>query len=172
MSISSRGYICGLQIDALSEGDRKLFRYVAKSAVILEESQITLKKGEFLRKVLIGYTDTAICGLQFFSDTQKMKIGEIDKCDHQTEADFSESETAIIGFDACFSPDRLVELSLFSAPLQKKAKRMPLTKPYLNGSSFALVNEDFYKEMKQKTDQNLIKSVFKESKDYRRFQSL
>ena len=165
VQLSARGFVCGLSLDALVDGNKKSYHYQAKSAHVLEESHLALKRGESIRKLTVGYTDSAIVGLELFTETQRVRIGDCDHAEYRAEADYLEANAAIIGFDACFGEDRLVELSLFIAPLQKVEGIEKMTKPYLNASSFALVDEDFYQMMKQQQkDQVVIKSAFKETK--------
>lgn len=171
--LSIRGMICGLATQALIDGQKKEYHYVAKGAKVLEEVELTLKKGESLRKLTVAYTDNAITGLLFMTELQKVKIGDLDHSEFTSEADYFEAESAILGFDATFGADRMVELTLIIAPIHRETTTgAALTKPYLNGSSFALVDENFYQFMKQQNDQHLMKSVFRESRELRRLKSM
>ena len=168
---SSRGYLCGLNVEGVIDGQKSATKYTARDAVVLEQASITLKKGDMLRKILVGSSEKAITGLQLFSDTQKLSLGTLDQSERVSELDYFETDTAIVGFDVYFGADRMVEMSVITAPIQKNVN-LPMTKPYLNSSSFALVNEDFYEKMKDKQDQHMIKSVFRESRRYRQMQSM
>ncbi len=171
VSLSSRGYICGLEVEGTLDGQKKVTKHIAREAKVLEQATIVLKKGDVLRKVILGSSESAITGMQLFSETQKISLGSLDHSERVTELDYLDADIAIIGFDMYFGVDRLVELSVITAPTQKHVD-IPMTKPYLNNSSFALVNEDFYEKMRDKQDQMMIKSVFKESKRYRQQQSM
>ena len=171
--LSTRGMICGIQTDASVDNQRKTYGYICKSCKVLEEKTLSLRKGESLRKLTVSYTDTAIVGMSFVTELQKLKIGELDHSDYTTEADHFSTESAILGFAATFGADRLVELGLIVAPiLRDLTAGVPLTKPYVNGSSFALVDENFYEMMKQQNDHYLVQSVFKESKTWRKLKSM
>jgi hypothetical protein len=171
--LSVRGTICGLAMESYIDGQRKNYNYIAKGAKVLEEVELTVRKGESLRKLTVSYSDNAITGLQFVTELQKVKIGDLDHSEHTSEADYFAEDIAILGFEATFGADRMVELSLIIAPIHHETTAAaPLTKPYLNGSSFALVDENFYEQMKQQNDLHQLKSVFKESKEHRKMKSM
>lgn len=170
--LSTRGYLCGLSLEALADESKKSFHFVAKSATLLEEVRLTVKKGESIRRAVVAYSDTAITGLELSTETQKVVIGDIDNSEYRAEADYFEAKAAIIGFDVCFGADRVVELSLFLAPLQRNDGLEKLTKPYLNGSSFALVDEEFYRLMKQQQQTLAKMDSIPEGEGHRKLKSI
>lgn len=109
----------GFEIRMLSDYELTKVSHIAQSKEVTAQSGIKFNEGEHIQKVLFGYDEKAIRGLRLLTNKQKIKLGAVYESEFLVESNKFDSESAIIGFNFVFGEDRIVEISVFSAPLKK-----------------------------------------------------
>ena len=84
------------------------------------QSKIVFDNDEHILKVEIDYDDRAILGIRISTNEQIIALGPYHESEFFTEYSVPDNLTAIIGFHIMYGADRIVEISLFQAPLSKR----------------------------------------------------
>ena len=108
----------GFEIRMLSDHELTKVSHIAQSKEVTAQSGIKFNEGEYIQKVIFGYDEKAIRGLRLLTNKQKIKLGAVYESEFVVESNKFDSESAIIGFNFVFGEDRIVEISVFSAPLK------------------------------------------------------
>ena len=134
------------------------------------QSKIVFDNDEHILRVELDYDDRAILGIRISTTQQLISLGPHHHSEFFTEYSVPDNSTAIIGFQVVYSSDRIVEISLFEAPLKKKLQK------YLKHSSthfLTRLNTNLNSKVSKRPedDQDDLKSTFKLYKRLKQNQS-
>ena len=112
------GFEIGLMVDHERQriGRRKKHEVTSQSKIIFDND-------EHILRVELDYDDRAILGIRISTTAQLISLGPHHNSEFFTDYSVPDNSTAIIGFQIIYSSDRIVEISLFEAPLKKKLQR-------------------------------------------------
>lgn len=116
----SNTILCGFDMRMIIEQEQTRISHIPKKLPVTSQSGIKLRSDEYIQNVEMDYDEKAIRGIRISTDEQLISLGPIGESDFYAKFDKPDIGWAIIGFQFVFGDDRIVEVSVFSAPLNKK----------------------------------------------------
>lgn len=157
------------------EAETMKISYMANKKDIKSQSGIKFNENEHILRIIIGYDDKAIRGIRLMTNMQKIKLGTVYDCDFIAESDKMNTDKAIIGFQFVFGEDRIVEISIFSAPVNKKLENFSKN-ALKKQNSVANFNSILFTVKKpkkpKKANEDILKSTFKLYKRLKKSKSI
>lgn len=149
---------------------QKIIGFKAQKAKVKEKLYLELHKNEDLKRITIGYDESAVIGVVLETEIQKKSLGNVMEGEFLTEINHLGTGLAIVGFEASFDLGKMIELSVLSAPISKTNKHPAVYRRYKTDCSFAIVNEELYARERYLSnilrDEREITSAFTEYKKY------
>ena len=134
--------ICGIKVTITVRDVQKVIFYKAHRAKVREKLHLELGKNEDLKRVTIGYDEEGVRGLVLETDLKKKSIGNVLDCDSFTEINHFGTDNAILGFEVKFNPDKIVELTAYSAPILDSRKNQALLRRYQTSLAVGYLNDE------------------------------
>ena len=128
-----------------TEKNVKEVGYRCANAEEEEVLDISLSRGEYLTRLLLGFTEDRAESFDLRTSLHAHSLGDIFNSPFVADLDFTEMDVAIIGFTAVFTSECLTELSVYTAPVMAKTTVVPLVKAFRECQSPALIPEEYYR---------------------------
>lgn len=133
---------CGIKVIITVRDVQKVILYKAHRAKAKEKLHLELVKNEDLKRITIGYDEEGVRGIILETEMQKKSMGNVLECDSLTEINHFGTDKAILGFEVKFNPERIVELSAYSAPILDSKKNMAILRRYQTSLAVGYIDEE------------------------------
>lgn len=149
---SRKGRIIGLFLMYATERNVREVGYMCYQTYSDKTISLRLSGGEYIRRVILGYSDNAAEALELHTNIRICTLGDVLDSQYVVDMDFKNQDLGVVGFSARFGTETLTELSVYTAPVMRKTSLVPLELQEEEGASLALVAAPYSQAIRQQRE--------------------